>query len=65
MRNLTSFMVMTLDGFTEGPNGEFDWLASVAQAGLGKSAEPAASEASFVGSEVAPGVTVTCSLLAP
>jgi dihydrofolate reductase len=25
MRNLTSFMVMTLDGFTEGPNGEFDW----------------------------------------
>jgi dihydrofolate reductase len=25
MRNLTSFMVMTLDGFTEGPNGAFDW----------------------------------------
>jgi dihydrofolate reductase len=25
MRKLISFMVMTLDGFTEGPNGEFDW----------------------------------------
>jgi dihydrofolate reductase len=25
MRKLFSFMVMTLDGFTEGPNGEFDW----------------------------------------
>jgi dihydrofolate reductase len=25
MRKLLSFMVMTLDGFTEGPNQEFDW----------------------------------------
>jgi dihydrofolate reductase len=25
MRQLFSFMVMTLDGFTEGPNHEFDW----------------------------------------
>jgi dihydrofolate reductase len=25
MRKLFSFMVTTLDGFTEGPNGEFDW----------------------------------------
>jgi dihydrofolate reductase len=24
-RRLFSFMVMTLDGFTEGPHGEFDW----------------------------------------
>ena len=25
MRKLSSFMVVTLDGFYEGPNGEFDW----------------------------------------
>ena len=25
MRKLYSFMVVTLDGFYEGPNGEFDW----------------------------------------
>jgi dihydrofolate reductase len=25
MRKLLSFMVVTLDGFYEGPNGEFDW----------------------------------------
>jgi dihydrofolate reductase len=25
MRKLISFMVVTLDGYTEGPNGEFDW----------------------------------------
>lgn len=25
MRKLVSFMVVTLDGYTEGPNGEFDW----------------------------------------
>jgi dihydrofolate reductase len=25
MRRLISFMVVTLDGFYEGPNGEFDW----------------------------------------
>ena len=25
MRKLYSFMVITLDGFYEGPNGEFDW----------------------------------------
>lgn len=25
MRKLFSFMVITLDGYTEGPNGEFDW----------------------------------------
>jgi dihydrofolate reductase len=25
MRKLISFMVMTLDGYHEGPNGEFDW----------------------------------------
>ena len=25
MRKLFSFMVVTLDGYTEGPNGEFDW----------------------------------------
>jgi dihydrofolate reductase len=25
MRRLYSFMVVTLDGFYEGPNGEFDW----------------------------------------
>jgi dihydrofolate reductase len=25
MRKLFSFMVMTLDGYTEGPNQEFDW----------------------------------------
>jgi dihydrofolate reductase len=25
MRKLISFMVVTLDGFYEGPNGEFDW----------------------------------------
>jgi dihydrofolate reductase len=26
VRKLFSFMVVTLDGYTEGPNGEFDWL---------------------------------------
>jgi dihydrofolate reductase len=26
MRTLTSFIVTSLDGFYEGPNGEFDWL---------------------------------------
>ena len=25
MRKLYSFMVVSLDGFYEGPNGEFDW----------------------------------------
>ena len=25
MRKLISFMVVTLDGYYEGPNGEFDW----------------------------------------
>jgi dihydrofolate reductase len=25
VRKLFSFMVVTLDGYTEGPNGEFDW----------------------------------------
>jgi dihydrofolate reductase len=25
VRKLISFMVVTLDGYTEGPNGEFDW----------------------------------------
>ena len=25
MRKLFSFMVVTLDGYYEGPNGEFDW----------------------------------------
>ena len=25
MRKLFSFMVVTLDGYAEGPNGEFDW----------------------------------------
>ncbi|HEX2382971.1 MAG TPA: dihydrofolate reductase family protein [Acidimicrobiales bacterium] len=25
MRNVISFMVTTLDGYVEGPNGEFDW----------------------------------------
>lgn len=25
MRKLISFMVVTLDGYTEGPDGEFDW----------------------------------------
>lgn len=25
MRKLISFMAVTLDGYTEGPNGEFDW----------------------------------------
>jgi dihydrofolate reductase len=25
MRKLLSFMVVTLDGYYEGPNGEFDW----------------------------------------
>lgn len=26
MRTLASFIVTSLDGFYEGPNGEFDWL---------------------------------------
>lgn len=25
MRNLASFIIISLDGFYEGPNGEFDW----------------------------------------